>query len=333
MFSTFFLLPITKTVQWAHFIACKGTKIFTNDQINAFFLLKKCNFLVRIRKKQYFCMRNQTLSIMKRVYFVAFLCAVFFVSCGPSEAERAHALVLQAQQMVDAGQWRQARFVLDSVHSTYPKQVPERRLAKALEDSIVYLEAQSNIAYTDTMLPPLFAKADSVMRLFRYEKNEKYEDHGKYIHRLLATGSNTSRNFLQAYVRDDRKTIVKSYYYGATAVQQQGITLSSEGEELHFTGSNHSFEADGWHEIMSLEDETALQLLNFISAHIKHRVRVAGQGSSPTKAWVYYLNDKEKQALSDTYLLGWIMKDIKRLEEIQQTARRQVERYERKRAE
>ena len=270
---------------------------------------------------------------MKRVYFVAFLCAVFFVSCGPSEAERAHALVLQAQQMVDAGQWRQARFVLDSVHSTYPKQVPERRLAKALEDSIVYLEAQSNIAYTDTMLPPLFAKADSVMRLFRYEKNEKYEDHGKYIHRLLATGSNTSRNFLQAYVRDDRKTIVKSYYYGATAVQQQGITLSSEGEELHFTGSNHSFEADGWHEIMSLEDETALQLLNFISAHIKHRVRVAGQGSSPTKAWVYYLNDKEKQALSDTYLLGWIMKDIKRLEEIQQTARRQVERYERKRAE
>ena len=44
-------------------------------------------------------------------------------------------------------------------------------------------------------------------------------------------------------------------------------------------------------------------------------------------------NDKEKQALSDTYLLGWLMKDIKRLEEIQHTSRRQIERYERKRAE
>ena len=296
-------------------------------------MLKKRNFLVRIRKKQYFCKQNQRLMDMKRTHLALFLGIIFMVSCGPSESEQAQALVARAQQMVDAGQWRQARFVLDSVHSTFPKQVPERRLAKALEDSIVYLEALSNIAYTDTMLPPLFAKADSVMRYFRYEKNEKYEDHGQYIHRLLTTNSNTSRNFLQAYVRDDRKTLVKSYYYGATEVNQRAITLSSEGEELHFAGSNHSFEAEGWHEIMSLEDETALQLLNFISAHMQQRIRVSGEGSSPTKAWVYYLNDKEKQALSDTYLLGWLMKDIKRLEEIQHTSRRQIERYERKRAE
>jgi hypothetical protein len=66
---------------------------------------------------------------------------------------------------------------------------------------------------------------------------------------------------------------------------------------------------------------------------MQQRIRVGGEGSSPTKAWVYYLNDKEKQALSDTYLLGWLMKDIKRLEEIQHTSRRQIERYERKRAE
>lgn len=302
-------------------------------QKNAIFLYVSEKSSIFASKIKHLDKQNQTLIVMKRVHIAAFLCIVFFVSCAPSESERAHALVVKAQEMVDGGQWRQARFVLDSVHSIYPKQVSERRIAKALEDSIIYLEAQSNLAYTDTMLPPLFAKADSVMRYFRYEKNEKYEDHGQYIHRLLATGSNTSRNFLQAYVRDDRQTIVKSYYYGTTEVQQQAITLSSEGEELHFAGSNHSFEADGWHEIMSLEDETALQLLNFVSAHMGHRVRVGGQGSSPTKAWVYYLNDKEKQALSDTYLLGWIMKDIKRLEEIQQTSRRQIERYERKRTE
>ena len=81
---------------------------------------------------------------------------------------------------------------------------------------------------------------------------------------------------------------------------------------------------------MSLEDETALQLLNFISTHFNSRIRVEGTGDSPTKTWVYYLNDKEKQVLSATYQLGWIMKDIKRLEDIQQTARKQIERYERK---
>jgi hypothetical protein len=36
----------TKTVQQAHFIACKGTKIFTNHQISVLFLLKFHDFLL-----------------------------------------------------------------------------------------------------------------------------------------------------------------------------------------------------------------------------------------------------------------------------------------------
>ena len=267
---------------------------------------------------------------MKTNILSLFACALLLVACGPSNSECAQALVTQAQALVDNGQWRQARFVLDSVHNVYPKEVAQRRLAKALEDSIVYLEAQRTLAYADTMLPPLLEQSDLLLKQFKYEKNEKYEDRGRYAHRLLVTNSNTARNFLQAYVRDDRQTIVKSYYYGPHAVQQQHITLSSQGEEARFEGSNHSFEADGWHEIMTLEDESALQLLNFISTHTADRIRVAGTGLKPTHAWVYYLNDKEKQALSATYQLGFLMKDIQRLEQMSNTARNQIAHYERK---
>ena len=49
---------------------------------------------------------------MKRTHLALFLGIIFMVSCGPSESEQAQALVARAQQMVDAGQWRQARFVL-----------------------------------------------------------------------------------------------------------------------------------------------------------------------------------------------------------------------------
>lgn len=100
-------------------------------------------------------------------------------------------------------------------------------------------------------------------------------------------------------MRDDRQTIVKSYYYGSYKVNQQQVTLSAQGEEMRFAGSNHAFEAEGWHEIMTLEDESALQLLNFVSAHYSDRVRVHGAGEKPTHTWVYYLNDKEKEALAD----------------------------------
>ena len=252
------------------------------------------------------------------------------VACAPSDTEQAQVLVQQAQTLVDNGQWRQARIVLDSVHATYPREVAQRRLAKALGDSITYLEAQSTLAYADSMLPPLLEQSDKLLKQFKYEKETQYEANGRYVHRLLHTNSNTARNFLQAYVRDDRQTIVKSYYYGSHQVNQQQVTLSAQGEEVRFSGSNHAFEVEGWHEIMTLEEENALQLLNFISAHHSDRVRVHGAGLKPTHTWVYYLNDKEKEALSATYQLGFLMKDILRLEQMANTARNQIAHYERK---
>ena len=258
------------------------------------------------------------------------LYALLLAACAPSDTEQAQVLVQQAQTLVDNGQWRQARIVLDSVHTVYPKEVAQRRLAKALGDSITYLEAQSTLAYADSMLPPLLEQSDKLLKQFKYEKDAQYEDKGRYVHRLLHTSSNTARNFLQAYVRDDRQTIVKSYYYGSYQVNQQQVTLSAQGEELRFSGSNHAFEVEGWHEIMTLEDETALQLLNFISAHHSDRVRVHGAGLKPNHTWVYYLNDKEKEALSATYQLGFLMKDILRLEQMANTARNQIAHYERK---
>ena len=263
----------------------------------------------------------------KQHLFICALCAMLFTACQPSEEQRAATLVNDAKQLVDGGQWRQARIVLDSLHLTYPKQVAQRRLAKALEDSITYLEAQRTLAYVDTLLPPLLAQADQLIKRFKYEKNEKYEDHGKYVHRLLSTGSNTSRNFIQAYVLDSRQTVVKSYYYGTYQVNQQTLRLSANGEETAFSGRNHHFQDGAHHEIMTFDEDNALAVLNFINTHQNSKVRVEGIGDKPTRNWVYYLNDKEKEALSDTYQLGFLMKDINQLERMQRTANAQINRY------
>ena len=264
----------------------------------------------------------------KQIIFICILCAITFIACQPSEEQRALSLVSDAKTLVDNGQWRQARIVLDSLHATYPKQVAQRRLAKALADSITYLEAQRTLAYVDTLLPPLLEQADQLIKRFKYEKNENYEDHGKYVHRLLTTGGNTSRNFLQAYVLDNRQTIVKSYYYGNIQMNQQAISLQSEGEETTFSGRNHHFQDGAHHEIMTFENDDALALLNFISTHHQQKIRIEGKGDKPTRNWVYYLNEQEKQALSDTYQLGWLMKDINRLEHMQRVSSAQISRYE-----
>lgn len=265
------------------------------------------------------------------MFLMALAVAAGFAGCRPSDEQRARTLIDSAQLMVDGGRWQQARLLLDSVHRSCPREVEQRRVAKALSDSITYLEAQQTLAYSDSLLNTLLPQADALMRQFRYEKNADYEDHGRYVHRLLTTAGNTSRNFLQAYVRDDRETIVKSYYFGSRRIGQQSVTLTADDVVGRFAGSNHAFQAEGWHEIMTLENDNALQLLNFISAHASARIRVQGEGENTASAWVYYLTDKEKTALSQTYQLGFLMKDIALLERTIRVANAQIEHYQNRR--
>ncbi len=264
---------------------------------------------------------------MKKTLII--IAAIFsLVACGgKSDAELALERVEQARALVNANQLNQAKIELDSVHTLYPREVPARRAAKSLTDSIVYIEAQRTLAYSDSMLNVLLPQVDPLLKHFRYEKNDKYEDEGKYVHYLLKTTSNTSRCYLQCYVSDQRKTILKSYYFGNRALYHDRITLSASDMQIEQSGSSHAFEAEGWHEILTLEEENALQLLNFISAHKQDRIKVTLAGKS---SYIYYLQQNEKDALEQTYLLGTLMRDIRRLEENINIANKQITRYNEK---
>ena len=85
----------------------------------------------------------------------------------------------------------------------------ERRAEKHRQDSIALTEQERSLAYYDSLYQTLLPVADSLIKEFRYEKNEQYEQNGKYTHRLLRTTQNTSRNYIQACVRDDATTEVK----------------------------------------------------------------------------------------------------------------------------
>lgn len=266
---------------------------------------------------------------MKRLFFLPLLLLIF-IACQPTDEERAQSMVSEVKTLVDNGQLQEARILIDSLHATFPRKVEQRRAAKSLSDSIVYLEAQSTLAHVDTLLPPLLKQVDQLIKQFKYEKNDKYESDGKYVHRLLVTNSNTARNFIQAYVMDNRQTVVKSYYYGPKQMHQETLLISVGEVKAEFQGKNYHFHEGNHYEIMTLDNDNSLALLNFIATHASLRVRVEGRGDTPSRNWVYYLNDKEKEALTATYRLGHLMNDINRLERMQAVAAVQIERYSQK---
>ncbi|MCQ2335146.1 MAG: hypothetical protein MJZ89_04805 [Paludibacteraceae bacterium] len=273
-----------------------------------------------------------------RFCIVALLMAAstWMISCShrPTDAEQAELLIQQSYELAQQGRYNQAKILLDSVHSTYKKCISQRKAAQALEDSIGYIEAQRTLVYSDSLLQLMLPQTDPLLKKFRYEKSEQYQDHGQYVHRLLSTGSNTSRCFLQAYVSDNRLTTVKSYYFGNASLDPQAVEMSANDDQQSFESKNaHCFEIEGYHSILTFEGEQALQMLNFISSHQSDRIRINLLGinkkEQPTN-YVYYLSDNEKTALQDTYQLGILMNDIKLLEDAILRANRQIEYYQQK---
>jgi len=217
--------------------------------------------------------------------------------------------------------------LLASACTNKPSKVELMRQQKAQKDSITYANAQQNMYYSDSLLQVLLPQADQLMKLFVYDKDEKAEDHGHYVHRLLQTTRNTERNFLQAYIADNRQVSIQSYYYGSKKHNQRSLRISVGEDYVEKEGHNHAFNVEGWYELLTIEGEDALQLLAFITNHQQERIKVLSRGNQEV---VYILTPTEKQALVETYQLASLMRNVDALERAIHVANLQIQKYEKK---
>lgn len=81
-----------------------------------------------------------------------------------------------------------------------PSKVEQYRAEKHERDSVSLIEQQRSLAYYETQLDSLLPVSDSLIALFKYEKNDKYQDHGNYV-QTLPSG-------LRILVRDDGKELL-----------------------------------------------------------------------------------------------------------------------------
>lgn len=113
-----------------------------------------------------------------------------------------------------------------------PSRVEQHKAEKHVRDSISLEEQERSLAYYQSQLDLLLPKADSLMAYFKYERNEKYQDHGYYV-------INT-KNGVRILVRDDGKDLLL-YREGKRITAGEKIAASEEyvrAQELQVTISD-----------------------------------------------------------------------------------------------
>lgn len=90
-----------------------------------------------------------------------------------------------------------------------PSRVEQHRAEKRAQDSVRLEEQVRSLAYYESQLEVMGPKADSLIALFSYERNEKYQDHGFYVVKSTWLRARDYR----ILVRDDGREIL-TYHNG-----------------------------------------------------------------------------------------------------------------------
>jgi hypothetical protein len=203
------------------------------------------------------------------------------------------------------------------------------RAEKHQQDSIAFIEQQKSLDYYQSQLEILVPRVDSLLKLFKYEKNEKYQDKGYYYHPSQSSSYNAQRSYLQAIIQDDGLAIIKCFYYGAHPLRSPHIVLQAQDSELVLHGKTHSFDANGWHQITTIDDSTAMQALRFIDAYAQDQIRV--RYANETQSGVFfYINEADKKTLLQSFQLAITISDIRELEKRIRITSLQVEKYQKR---
>lgn len=114
-------------------------------------------------------------------YLPATLFAVLLSACGTSSSEKAEELLNEARTAVSEARFDDARHMIDSLRSTYPKEVEVRRKALAFSDSLELAESENLLQQADSIETFRKFELEDCKRAFVFEKQEKYQSQGYFV--------------------------------------------------------------------------------------------------------------------------------------------------------
>ena len=254
---------------------------------------------------------------MKHISGVFFILLAFtlLISCDSRQKQEklADIRLKHIEQLISQNSLNAAKIQIDSIHLLFPRLVNKRRIAAALEDTIVRRESSRSLAYCDSILPKKQHEADSILRNFRFEKDKIYQETGNYIYKTQQTEGNTNRIYLKAYVSENADLFLISNYCGGklehTSVEVAVSDLFARTDTIDTSDpSYHSFTDGGlrW-EVVTFKNDAGKDVASFIAQYTTKPIKVILHGK---KNYVYYLADSDKKAILETYHFWIVKKDV-----------------------
>lgn len=240
--------------------------------------------------------------------------AFFFLACGSNVEEKAALKIQLAQEALQTGNYSEAKHLLDSIKTLYPKAVDARRKAIRLFKEVEWQEQQQTIAYLDSMLIEKQKAFESIKGRFVLEKNAEYQQIGNYFYPTQIVEKNLHRSFLRFQVSERGEMAMTSIYCGASNIHHIAIkVIAPDGSFAETPASDDSYETTDMNEKIEKADYKLGKdgnVIGFIYFNREKNLKVEYLGG---RKYSTTMSADDRKALTETYELAQLLSSIEQI--------------------
>ena len=268
---------------------------------------------------------------MRKIYNIVIVLIVCLSSCAPNHKEQAENMLLRASSLYTSDSLNSAKILIDSIHSTYPKEVQVRKSASELMNKIEFRENTRNLQYFDSLYIVLKQSYDSVAKNFTIA-DTTYSSKKVYVHKKRGKNYYPRTN-LVAEVEENGDLNLISVYSGKKIAHDSVKVSFSDLYANTLTvptssAYNYSFIDLGvnW-EYVTFNQKNQNNILGFIALYQDKLLTVSLYGD---KTYNYFLEKEDKKILTETVQFANIRKELYTLEKTIKTTKNKIQWLEEK---
>lgn len=246
---------------------------------------------------------------MKKGLLMMCLCCTLF-SCNDTE-KKAEEKLQAARNAFEQGNYNEAKILIDSIKTLYPKAFDVRRAGIGLMQEIELKEQERSLLYLDSMLQAKQQVFDAIKSKYIFEKEAEYQNIGHYLHPSQVIEKNLHRSFLRFQVDENGIMSMTSIYCGFRNIHHIAVkVIAPDGSFAETPASKDSYETTDLGEKIEKADYKMGEdgnVMGFLYLNKDKNIKIQYQGECPYST---AMSPTDRQALADVHELAQLLSSI-----------------------
>ena len=247
------------------------------------------------------------------VQILLFFIALFIVSCGPSEEDKARIKLNFAKNLLAKNDTANALLHLDSIPKLYPEAMYSINAAKNLVQQISFDVMHRKEAELDSVL----IKITALEKSFKKEKTQ-FDRYMQYIHKRQTFERAWDRSYIKIHLDERGEIALSSNYHGEQWLDHTGIRVYDSGDDAKTETiplenvDNHrsDFDQAKWEKV-TYRNGKDNGVIEFIANNVDRRLKAVFLGK---RQYYIILETYDKEAVRDALALSIELKKKIKLE-------------------